>query len=82
MKKIITICLLAFMLTGCNRQIFDLEYTYDKAVCNYDGNQFELKIDKWSDYEGEQLQIISNGDIYLISANKCYLVKDNQNENS
>lgn len=76
MKKIIAICLLAFMLTGCNRQIVDFKYTYDKADCNYDGNQFELKIDKWNDYEGEQLQIISNGKTYLISANKCYLVKE------
>lgn len=79
MKKIImiiSIFCLAFLLTGCNYQIIDFKYTYNKAVCNYDGDKFELKVDKWNDYEGEQLQIISNGKTYLISANKCYLVKE------
>ena len=79
MKKLIylgSFVILVLCLTGCNKQIVDLKYTYNKAVCNYDGNKFELKIDKWNDYDGEQLQIISNGKVYLISANKCYLIKD------
>ena len=75
MKKIIAICLLAFMLTGCNYQLVDLHYDYDKVICNYEGDKFELEIDKWTDYEGEQLQIKSNGKTYLVSANKCYMVK-------
>lgn len=77
-KKIMVLCLLVliFLITGCNYQIIEFKYTYNKAVCNYDGNKFELVIDKWRDYEGEQLQIISNGKTYLISANKCYLVKE------
>lgn len=75
MKKIIAICLLAFMLTGCNYQLVDLHYDYDKIICNYEGDKFELEIDKWTDYEGEQLQIKSNGKTYLVSANKCYMVK-------
>ena len=75
MKKIIAICLLAFMLTGCNYQLVDLHYDYDKIICNYEGEKFELEIDKWTDYEGEQLQIKSNGKTYLVSANKCYMVK-------
>lgn len=75
MKKIIAICLLGFMLTGCNYQLVDLHYDYDKVICNYEGDKFELEIDKWTDYEGEQLQIKSNGKTYLVSANKCYMVK-------
>ena len=35
-----------FSLTGCNKQVFDFEYTFDKIVCNYDGDKFELKVDK------------------------------------
>lgn len=76
MVIIILLAIAVLLLTGCNRQIIDLKYTYDKAVCNYDGEKFELKIDKWTDYEGEQLQVISNGKTYLLSANKCYLVKE------
>ena len=79
MKKLIylgSFVILVLCLTGCNKQVFDFKYTYDKAVCNYDGDKFTLEIDKWNDYEGEQLQVISNGETYLISANKCYLIKD------
>ena len=64
------------LLTGCNKQVFDFDYTYDKAICNYDGDKFELKIDKWTDYDGEQLQIKSNGKTYLLSANNCYLIDE------
>jgi len=71
----IIFCLL--FMTGCNKQIIDLDYTYDKAICNYSGTKFELKIDNWKDYDGEQLQVKSNGKIYLLSANNCYLVKEN-----
>lgn len=79
MKKLIylgSFVILVLCLTGCNKQIIDFDKTYDKAICNYDGDEFELKIDQWTDYDGEQLQIKSNGKIYLVSANKCYLVKE------
>ncbi len=77
MKKILILCLMVLLLTGCNKQIIDLDYTYDKAICNYDGDKFTLKIDKWTDYEdGEQFQIKSNGKTYLVSANKCYLIDE------
>ncbi len=76
MKKIVIIGILLLSLTGCNRQILDIDYEYDEIICNYDGDKFILKIDKWSDYEGEQIQVKSNGKTYLLSANKCYLVKD------
>ena len=59
------------------KQILDLDYEYNKVICNYDGDKFELNIDKWTDYEGEQLQVKSNGKTYLLSANKCYLIKEN-----
>ncbi len=62
------------LLTGCNKQVFDTKYTYDKAICNYDGDKLELEIKKWLDYDGEQIQIIDkDGSTYLVSANKCYL---------
>lgn len=71
---LLIIFVLLFIPTGCNKQIFDTKYTFHEAICNYDGIEFKLKIKKWKDYEGEQLQIIDkNGDTYLISANKCYL---------
>ncbi len=76
MKKIIVLSLIIVLLTGCNKQIIDLDYTYDKVICNYDGDKFVLNIDKWTDYEGEQIQVKSNGKTYLLSANKCYLIDE------
>lgn len=76
MKKIILVAMMILLLTGCNRKIFDFEYTFNKAICNYDGDKFELYIEKWTDYDGEQIQIISEGKTYLISANHCYFIKE------
>ena len=76
MKKLILFGIVILFLTGCNYRVFDFKYTYNKIVCNYDGDKFELKIDKWTDYDGEQLQIESGNKIYLLSANHCYMVKE------
>ena len=80
MKKtiaIITIILMLIGLTGCNKQIIDLEYSYDKAVCNIGGETKEIKIKKWKDYDGEQLQIIDKeGNTYLVSSYSCALIKE------
>ena len=76
MKKLLILSLGLVLLTGCNKQIFDLDYEYNKVKCNYDGDKFELNIDEWNDYDGEQLQVKSNGKTYLLSANKCYFIKD------
>lgn len=74
-KKLIIGIASLFLLTGCSKTIFDTQYTFDKVICNYDGDKFELDVDKWDDYEGEQIQIKSNGKIYLLSTNKCYMTR-------
>ena len=80
MKRILSVIIIVFvvfMTTGCNKQVIDLEYSYNKAYCNYNGDKFELNIDKWTDYEdGEQIQVKSGNKTYLLSANNCYLVKE------
>ena len=76
MKKLIFLIPLIFIFTGCNYEIIDLNYDFDTIICNYNGDKFELKIDKWVDYEGEQIQIKSDGKVYLLSANNCYMIKN------
>ena len=80
MKKIIMVLIIMLLLlgvTGCNRQIIDLEYTFDKAVCVVGDEKLELKIRKWLDYEGDQIQIITKDNkTYLLSMHNCYLVKE------
>lgn len=75
-KILIGIILCIILLTGCNKQIFDTNYSFNLVRCNYDGEIFERYIDKWNDYEGEQIQILTKDKVYLVSTNKCYLVGD------
>lgn len=75
-KIVILSIITLFIFTGCNQDIFDTNHTFDRIICNYNGDKFELKVDKWTDYDGERIQVTSNGKIYLLSANKCYMVND------
>ena len=71
------IAIIILCVTGCNKEVFDTTYTFNKIVCNYNGDEFELKIKSWKDYDGEQLQIKTyDGNVYLLSANNCYMVGD------
>lgn len=74
--KLLALILLLFIFTGCNYEFIDTQYSFDKIICNYNGDKFELKIDKWNDYEGEQIQIKSDGKAYLLSTNNCYLIDE------
>lgn len=64
------------LFTGCNRQIIDTTYTYNYAIINTGGSSITVYVDKWKDYEGEQLQIVAtDGTVYLTSAENCVLIK-------
>lgn len=77
-KKLLSLVIIlsVILLTGCNKQVFDFDYSFNKIYCNYNGDKFELKIDNWTDYEGEQIQVKSDDKTYLLSANNCYMVKE------
>ena len=87
MKKILSIILAAIVVLCCvgfvgcsayNKQIIDLNYSYNRAIIQLaNGEVVECKVDKWSDYEGEQIQIIAeDGTVYLTSSYRCDLIKD------
>lgn len=77
MKKIMLILGIVLCLTGCNREIIDLNYSYDKAVCNIDGKYQEIEIKSWKDYEGEQIQLKDkNGKTYLVNSMNCTLIDE------
>lgn len=65
-------------MTGCgNRTLLDTTYTYDRAIIQLaDGTVVDTKIKSWTDYEGEQIQVIAeNGTVYLTSSVRCDLIK-------
>ena len=84
MKKKVLAVMLTYLavlvLTGCgNKDMFDTVYTFDRAIIELpDGEVIEGKIDKWADYEdGDQIQIMIDGTIYLVHSSKCVLINDN-----
>lgn len=82
MKKLLIIGLslsLTFGLSACgNKQLFDTTYTFDRAIIKLANDEvIEVDIKSWTDYDGEQLQIISkDGTVYLVSSYRCDLIKD------
>ena len=57
--------------------MMDLNYTFDKAICKIGDETKEIEIKKWTDYDGEQLQITDeDGNIYLVSSINCTLIKE------
>lgn len=58
-----------------NKTIIDLNYGFSNAILSNDNSSSALKIDKWTDYEGEQLQIkLPSGDVILTSSTMLDLV--------
>lgn len=76
---ILILCLaVATTLTGCNRMVFDTQYTFDKAIIQRaDGEQI-VDIKSWRDYEGEQIQLeLTDGSIIIVSSYNTILVCTN-----
>ena len=74
---IIIMIAMVFALTGCgNRDEWDTNYTYTKAITYVGNERIEIDIKQWRDYEGEQMQLIAtDGTIYLVSMNNTILIK-------
>lgn len=79
MKKLLILPIFMLGLAGCgNLDLFDTNFTYDYALVKWpDGSVKKIEVKQWSDYEGEQIQIIArDGKIYLISMNNAVLVRE------
>lgn len=83
MKKfLVTIAIMTFIvatLSGCNKQIIDTTYSFDKAIISLpNGEIVEGKVDSWKDYDdGDQIQVKINGSTYLVHSSNIVLVKEN-----
>ncbi len=81
MKKLfilILIVLLIFLLASCNKTMIDTTYTYNRAVFRMpNGEIIDGKVESWSDYEGDQLQVKIDGVYYLVHSNNIVLISGN-----
>ena len=80
MKKILLIGLIfaAMTLTGCNKQIVDITYKYDRAIISLpNGDVVEGKVDSWTDYaDGDQIQVKIDGVSYLVHSGDVVLISE------
>ena len=74
------ICAIALtgLLTGCNKQVFDTTYSYDRAILYLpNGEVIEGKVQSWTDYEdGDQIQVKIDGKQYLIHSENIVLISE------
>lgn len=78
MKKILTVCVSALtvimLMTGCNKQVIDLTYSYSWAQLKMpNGTIVEGNVETWCDYEGDQLQVVIDGVTYLVHSSNVVL---------
>jgi len=82
MKKLIAflITIIAILsvlvLSGCNKQMVDLTYSYEYAIIGLpNGETVEGKVSSWTDFEdGDQIQVKINGKTYLVHSSNVVLI--------
>ena len=84
MKKIIAILLVLVvalsmaLLAGCNKQMVDLTYSYERAILSLpNGEVIEGRVSSWTDFEdGDQIQVKIDGKTYLVHSSNIVLISD------
>lgn len=69
---------MAGLLTGCNKQLIDTTYNYDRAIIELpDGSVVSGEVDSWTDYsDGDQIQVKINGTSYLVHSEDIVLIAE------
>lgn len=79
-KKLLVASLVAVMgigLTGCNKQMIDVTYSYERAIISLpNGEVIDGKVQSWKDYEGDQIQVKINGKQYLVHSSNIVLISE------
>lgn len=65
------------MLTGCNMQLIDTTYSYDRAIIELpNGEVIDGKVQSWKDYEGDQIQVVIDDVTYLVHSENICLINE------
>lgn len=80
-KKILCIVAIGSVmlgLAGCNKQVFDTTYSYERVILSLpNGEVIEGKVQKWTDYaDGDQIQVKIDGKQYLIHSENVVLISE------
>ena len=66
----------AFTISGCNKQLIDLNYNFNYAMIGLpNGETVEGKVQSWTDFEdGDQIQLKIDGVTYLVHSSDVVLM--------
>lgn len=80
MKKkllIFSLLLSSTLLIGCNKQILDTTWKFNKALIVIGDEQIEVDIDSWKDFDDTTVQIKSkDGKVYLTDIKNILMIKE------
>lgn len=70
------IATMLLVLSGCNKQVFDTTWSFDKAIISLpDGTVISGPVEKWTDYaDGDQIQVQVGGSTYLVHSSNIVLI--------
>ena len=68
----------AGLLSGCNKQMLDLTYSYERAILSLpNGEIVEGKVQSWKDFDdGDQIQVKIDGKEYLVHSENIVLISE------
>ena len=77
-KALILAVLTVMVLSGCNKQMVDLTYSYEYAIISLpNGEIVEGKVSSWTDFQdGDQIQVKIDGKSYLVHSSNIVLISD------
>lgn len=75
---VLLVVVLIIALAGCNKQLVDTTYSYDRAIIYLpNGEVIDTEISSWRDYEdGDQIQVSIDGKTYLVHSSNIVLVAE------
>ena len=78
MKKYFVIVIAVLMMTGCNAQVIDTTWSYERAIINLqDGTVVEGKVDSWKDYENsDMVQVKIGNTTYFTHISNVILISE------
>lgn len=76
-KLIVFIMFIMLMLTGCNKQIIDTKWKFDKAIITVGNTTLEVEVQSWRDYDDTSIQITTvDGKTYLTDLKNVLLISE------